>query len=65
MVSFIDIHRDEYGVEPICKVLEIAPSTYFRHARERRRPDLRSTRARADEKLSVEIRRVYDESAGV
>jgi len=28
MVSFIDAHREVYGVEPICRVLPIAPSTY-------------------------------------
>ncbi|MCK7476025.1 MAG: hypothetical protein MZV49_26760 [Rhodopseudomonas palustris] len=33
MKGFIDDHREAYGVEPICKVLPIAPSTYYRHAR--------------------------------
>ena len=32
MVDFIDAHRVEYGVEPICEVLPIAPSTYYEHA---------------------------------
>ena len=31
MVSFIDTHRDAYGVEPICTELPIAPSTYYEH----------------------------------
>ena len=31
MVAFIDAHRGTYGVEPICAVLPIAPSTYFAH----------------------------------
>ena len=31
MVAFIDDHRAEYGVEPICRVLPIAPSTYYTH----------------------------------
>ena len=31
MVAFVDAHRDAYGVEPICRELPIAPSTYFRH----------------------------------
>ena len=32
MTGFIDEHRDQYGVEPICRVLPIAPSTYYTHA---------------------------------
>ena len=36
MVAFIDDHRQAYGVEPICRVLPIAPSTYFRHKAEQR-----------------------------
>jgi putative transposase len=31
MVSFIDEHRDKYGVEPICQQLQIAPSTFYDH----------------------------------
>ena len=31
MVDFIDVHREDYGVEPICSELEIAPSTYYEH----------------------------------
>ena len=38
MMAFIDEHRDAYGVEPICKVLPIAPSTYYAHAARQRRP---------------------------
>jgi putative transposase len=30
--AYIDQHRDAYGVEPICQVLQIAPSAYRRHA---------------------------------
>ena len=37
MIAFIDDHREAYGVEPICKVLPIAPSTYHAHAAKRRR----------------------------
>ncbi len=39
MVAFIDDHRERFGVEPICAVLPIAPSTYFRHKVEQRDPD--------------------------
>ena len=31
MVRFINDHRDQYGIEPMCAVVPIAPSTYFRH----------------------------------
>ncbi|OLG78025.1 transposase, partial [Xanthomonas oryzae pv. oryzae] len=41
MKRFIDDHRDVHGVEPICKVLPIAPSTYYAHAARRSDPELR------------------------
>ena len=62
MVSFIDEHRKEYGVEPICKVLPIAPSTYHHHKRLEKEPDRRSDRAKRDEHLKPEIQRVYDDN---
>ena len=60
MVNFINDHRDEYGVEPICKVLPIAPSTYYERLRQRNEPERRSARAKRDEVLVEEIRRVYE-----
>jgi MoxR-like ATPase len=48
MIAFIDDHRGELGVEPICKHLPIAPSTYYDHLAKRADPDLRSDRARRD-----------------
>ena len=60
MVALIDQHRDVYGVEPICAVLQIAPSTYFLHLARRADPSSRCARARRDDELSVEIRRVWD-----
>ena len=65
MVSFIDDNRDEYGVEPICEVLPIAPSTYYDRVRKRREPELRSPRAKRDEELRSAIRRVWDQSHGL
>lgn len=62
MVRFIDDHRAEYGVGPICKVLPIAPSTYYVHKACAVDPAQRSARARRDEKLRVEIRRIWDEN---
>ena len=61
MVQFIDDHRDGFGVEPICAVLPIAPSTYHRHRHQRTHPTCRSARAQRDDQLRVEIQRVYDE----
>jgi putative transposase len=60
--SFIDAHRDEYGVEPICRVLPIAPSTYRAHAARRVDPRLRSNRSKVDEVLSPEVERVWREN---
>jgi putative transposase len=60
MIAYIHANRDRFGVEPICKVLPIAPSTYYAAGR---RP--RSARSRRDEELKVEIRRVHAENFGV
>ena len=62
MVAFIDEHREEYGVEPICKLLPIAPSTYHRCKTLEKHPDQRSDRARRDEQLVPEIQRVWEEN---
>ncbi len=59
MKDFVDKHRDTHGVEPICKVLQIAPSGYRRHAAQRRDPDLRCARAKTDDTLKPEIQRVW------
>lgn len=57
MTEFIDLHRDRFGVEPICAVLPIAPSTYYAHAARRANPALRSERARQDAALIPEVHR--------
>jgi len=62
MIAFIDDHREVYGVEPICKVLPIAPSTYHAHQAVRRDPGKASVRARRDADLKPVIRRVFDEN---
>ena len=59
MNAYIDQHRDTYGVEPICKVLQVAPSAYRRHAARQRNPELRSVRAKRDEQLMPHIERVW------
>ncbi len=60
MKAFIDEHHDAYGVEPICKVLPIAPSTYYAHAARRADPGKLPARARSDAVLMIEIRRVFE-----
>ena len=59
MKAYIDRYRDTYGVEPICKVLQIAPSCYRRHAAQLRNPALRCTREKQDEHLMPDIQRVW------
>jgi putative transposase len=60
MIAYIDRHKDRFGVEPICQLLPIAPSTYY--AAERRRP---SALALRDTELKAEIARVHAEHFGV
>ena len=60
MISFIDEHRPVLGVEPICKVLPIAPSTYYDTLAKRTDVDRLSGRARRDARLKIEISRVFD-----
>ena len=62
MKMFIDEHRNEYGVEPICRVLPIAPSTYRAHAARLSDPSLMSERAKRDSELRPVIRRVWQEN---
>jgi transposase InsO family protein len=62
MIAFIDDHRPIYGVEPICRVLPIAPSTYREQAARRRNPARLPARARRDAVLRTEIRRVWEEN---
>ena len=65
MIAFIDEHRDAHGVEPICKVLPIAPSTYHERVVQRRDPARLSARARRDLVLKPEIARVFAENFAV
>ena len=62
MIAFIDDHRGAYGVEPICRVLPIAPSTYHAHVARRFDPSKCSARALRDEVLRPEIERVFAEN---
>ena len=59
MIAFIDDHRKEHGVESICKLLPVAPSTYHNHAAKRADPAKLSVRARKDAVLKPEVNRVF------
>lgn len=60
MVAFIDRHRDEYGVEPICAVLPIAPSTYYEAKARQADPARAPARVQRDAYMRDEIQRVWD-----
>ena len=62
MIAFIDDHHEDHGIEPICKVLPIVPSTYHNHVAKRDDPEKLSTRARRDMALKPEIARVFAEN---
>jgi putative transposase len=60
MIAYIDANRDRFGVEPICQLLPIAPSSYY--AAKNRPP---SAKALRDTELKAEIARVHAEHFGV
>ena len=62
MVRFIDQHRDTYGVEPICAVLPIAPSTYFLRTAQQQDATKRSARTQRDGDLRAAIQRIWDDN---
>jgi putative transposase len=65
MVAFIDDHRGAYGVEPICAVVPIAPSTYYEHKARQADATRMPARAQRDAVLGDEIRRVWQENFAV
>lgn len=65
MVAFIDVNRAEYGVEPICEELPIAPSTYYEVKARERDPGRLPARTRRDQALAGEIQRVWHENFDV
>jgi transposase InsO family protein len=65
MIAFVDDHREVYGVEPICRVLPIAPSTYHAPVAGRADPARRSPRAQPDTAVMEQIRRVHETNFGV
>src|SRR3546814_2914493 len=65
VMSFIDSHREELGIEPVCRELAIAPSSYHEHAARLADPAKRSARARRDDEIKQQIKRVHDDSSGL
>jgi transposase InsO family protein len=64
-VAFIDDHRQTLGVEPVCRALQIAPSTYYQHKAQEVDTDLRSPRQKRDDELRQAIQRVWDDNIKV
>ncbi len=62
MIASIDDHRTTYGVEPICRVLKIAPSTFDAHDARRRRPETAPPRVQRGEALKPHVLRVFTEN---
>lgn len=62
MISFIDEHRGVFGVEPICRLLPIAPSTYYENVAKRVDVDRLWIRAKSDISLKIEVRRVFEQN---
>jgi len=65
MYRLVDEHREVHGVEPMCRVLQIAPSAYRRHAARLRTPSLQSVRAQSDAVLMPTIKRVWNDNLQV
>jgi len=65
MMAFIDAHREDLGIEPICRELAIAPSSYHEHALRLADPGKRPARARSDEEMRGQIKRVHEANYGV
>jgi putative transposase len=58
-------HTENYGIEPMCEVLRIAPSTWYARAAKKADPEKRSKRAKADDAMSLKIRQVFEDNFGV
>ncbi len=62
MTAFIEEHRGEFGVEPMCKILQIAPSTYYNRRAIVRDPDRASARAKSDAAMSLKIDEAWEDN---
>ena len=64
-MSFIDDHHTELGIEPICRELAIAPSSWHEHAARLADPEKRPARAQRDDEIRAQIGRVHEASFGL
>ena len=62
MVKFIDDEKEKYGVEPICRILPIAPSTYYRIKDEQDNPEKQCRRKQSDKHLMAQIKQIWQAS---
>jgi putative transposase len=62
VIAFIEDHRGEFGVEPMCKMLQIAPSTYYERRAIARDPDRASVRAKSDAELCIKINAAWEDN---
>ena len=65
MINFIDDEKKKYGVEPICRILPIAPSTYYRIKDEQENPEKQSRRKQSDKHLMAQIKQIWQASGCV
>jgi transposase InsO family protein len=65
VIGFMEGHHEQFGVEPMCRALQIAPSTWHAHAAAKANPELRSKRAKDDDVWKDRIRAVFDANFGV
>ena len=65
MIQFIEDHRDDHGVEPICRVLPIAPATFYDNMAKRAGPSRLSDRVKRDAERKPEIERVFEQNLKV
>ncbi len=62
MVTFVDSNKAEHGVEPICRQIQIAPSSYYEYKARERAPDRLSDRIKRDMRLELDIQRVWKDN---
>ena len=62
MAIFVDQHREQYGVEPICKQIQIAPSSYYEHKARQRDPERLADRVKRDWALERDIQRIWEKN---
>jgi putative transposase len=65
VIDFMEDHHKDYGIEPMCEVLRIAPSTWYARKAKKADPEKRSKRAKADDAMSLKIRQVFEDNFGV